>query len=136
MLPQRHRLRRRKDVIRVREYGKPWRHPLAILLVLKAEPGRETLRLPAVQESDMTAASPSRFAFTASRRVGSAVVRNRGKRLLREAVREEIARIEPGWDCLFIVREATPQADFGEVKKAVSNLLRRAQLIAKPQAGM
>ena len=124
MLPQRHRLRRRSDVLRVRRLGKAWRHPLAVLLVVRAEP-----EAPDSMESELTAVPLTRFAFSASRRVGSAVARNRGKRLLREAVREQLEFIEPGWDCLFIVRDATPNADFAVVQTAVLKLLRRAALV-------
>jgi ribonuclease P protein component len=124
MLPKRHRLRRRSDVLRVRRLGKAWQHPLAFLLVVRAE--AET---PGSEESALTAVSPTRFAFSASRRVGTAVARNRGKRLLREAVRGQLDLIEPGWDCLFIVREATPQADYTAVQTAVSKLLKRARLV-------
>jgi ribonuclease P protein component len=122
MLPQRHRLKRRSDVLRVRRQGKAWRHPLAVLLVIRAEPGP-------TRDVELTNHPPTRFAFTASRHVGSAVVRNRGKRLLREAVREHLDVVEPGWDCLFIVRDATPKADFAAVEKAVLKLLQRADLV-------
>lgn len=124
MLPQRHRLRRRSDVARVRRLGKAWRHPLAILLVVRATPGDE-----ASGTAELAAEPLTRFAFTASRRVGSAVTRNRGKRLLREAVRGYLEVIEPGWDCLFIVRESTPGADYTAVQTAVYSLLRRAGLV-------
>lgn len=124
MLPQRHRLRRRSDVLRVRRLGKAWRHPLAVLLAVRAEP-----QAPSTGESELTAAPLTRFAFSASRRVGPAVARNRGKRVLREAVREQLELVEPGWDCLLIVREATPKADYAAVQTAVSNLLRRAHLV-------
>lgn len=130
MLPQRYRLRRRSDVLRVRRQGKAWRHPLAILLVVQAEP-----RSPASGATDLIAVPPTRIAFTASRRVGSAVARNRGKRLLREAVRERIDLIKPGWDCLFIVRETTPEADYAAVQAAVSSMLRRSRLVSEPKSG-
>jgi ribonuclease P protein component len=83
-------------------------------------------------DSDLSAAPPTRFAFTASRRVGKAVARNRGKRLLREAVSKQLGQIEPGWDCLFIAREDTPTADFAAVETAVNRLLDRARLLREP----
>lgn len=73
----------------------------------------------------------TRFAFSASRRVGHAVSRNRAKRLLRAAVHSNLASIEPGWDCLFIAREETPQASFSEVERAVNQLLSRSRLVAQ-----
>lgn len=46
--------------------------------------------------------------FTATRKVGGAVQRNRARRRLREAARRLLARHgRPGWDYVFIAREAT-----------------------------
>jgi ribonuclease P protein component len=113
MLPRLHRLRRSADIERLRQQGQTWRHPIAILLVC---------------ENDLNA---SRFAFMASRRVGGAVARNRSKRVLREAVRHMLSRIEPGWDCLFVARPSTPQTSFAEVENTVQQLLARAKLVVK-----
>ena len=104
--------------------GRRWRHPLAILLVLPTK--RQTAGMEDVDDLDHR--SMSRFAFSASKRVGHAVSRNRAKRLLREAVHLHLSRIEPGWDCLFIARERTPQASFVEVETAVLQLLSRSHL--------
>ena len=73
----------------------------------------------------------SRFAFSASRRVGNAVVRNRAKRLLREAVRLHVDEISAGLDCLLIARNATPEASFKEVEAAVLELFKRTGLLLK-----
>lgn len=46
--------------------------------------------------------------FTATKKIGGAVQRNRAKRRLREASRRLLARYgRPGWDYVFIAREAT-----------------------------
>ncbi len=46
--------------------------------------------------------------FTATKKIGGAVQRNRAKRRLREASRRLLARHgRPGWDYVFIAREAT-----------------------------
>lgn len=111
MLPRRFRLRQKDDLVRLREQGRRFRHPLAILLV---------------QAND---AETSRFAFMASRRVGNAVARNRAKRLLREAVRAHLEDAKSGWDCFLIARSSTPEAPFPEVKAAVGELLTRARLL-------
>lgn len=46
--------------------------------------------------------------YTATKKVGGAVERNRAKRRLREAARRLLAQYGlPGWDYVFIAREAT-----------------------------
>lgn len=112
MLPKRYRLRRAREVGRLRQRGRAWRHPLAILLV-----------------ESCTDEPLSRFAFSASRRVGNAVARNRAKRLLREVVHQHLDEIETGWNCLFIARSLTPDASLAEVETAVLQLLKRARIL-------
>lgn len=68
----------------------------------------------------------SRFAFVVSRRVGNAVVRNRVKRRLREAVRSR--PLTGGWDAVFIARRGIEQAGYREVNRAAWNLLRRSKI--------
>ena len=71
----------------------------------------------------------SRFGFTASRKVGEAVRRNRARRLMREAVRLQLAEILSGWDLVFVARPSITQTKFSEVKAACTQLLRRAHLL-------
>ena len=111
MVPREHRLKHRNDFARLRQHGRKKAHPLGVLVYCQ-------------NNHDV-----SRFGFSASRRVGNAVKRNRGKRLLREAIRLQVGQITPGWDCLFIVREKTPTAAFADVQAAVLQLLGRANLL-------
>ena len=111
MLPDENRLRNESDFGRLRKSKLKLVHPLVIL----------------VRTSNQL--NVSRFAFPASKKVGNAVKRNRGRRLLREAVRAELSTIKPGWDCLFIVRSKTTQGTFSEVHAAVQQLLAKAGLI-------
>ncbi len=68
----------------------------------------------------------SRFGFMVSRRIGNAVVRNKVKRRLREAVR--LTPVKAGWDAVFIARRGTERAGYHELKQAAGNLLRRVHL--------
>ncbi len=110
-MERRHRLTRNVDFRRVRQQGASFSNRL---LVLCALPG----------ESDAI-----RFGFSASRRVGKATVRNRVKRLLREAARQYLPVIAPGWDLVLIARSAAPGADFGQICGAVESLLKEARLL-------
>jgi ribonuclease P protein component len=101
------------------------RHPLAILLLLPAEQKMKQMN----EIVGFDCCPVSRFAISASRRVGHAVSRNRAKRLLRAAIHSNLAEIEPSWDCLLIARQRTPHASYYEVETAVKQLLSRAQIL-------
>ncbi|MYC33424.1 MAG: ribonuclease P protein component [Chloroflexi bacterium] len=68
----------------------------------------------------------SRFCFVAGKRVGNAVVRNRVKRRLREVVRN--SNLQPGWDAIIMARRGAGDATYGELERAVHNLMRRTNL--------
>ena len=53
----------------------------------------------------------TRFGMATGRVVGSAVVRNRIRRRIREVLRAFEADIQPGWDVLLIARPALVAAD-------------------------
>lgn len=126
MLPQAYRLRLTADVIRVRQYGRHWRHPLMTLIIYSHPSGE------ADSDNAKTAeqAMQSRFGFVAGRHVGSAVRRNRVKRRLREIIRSRLEQIEPGWDFLVVARQPAAEATFAELESAMVQLLQRAGVLA------
>lgn len=73
----------------------------------------------------------SRFGFSVSKRVGKAVVRNRVKRRLRECLM--LTPCKPGWDIVFIARNASSEADYNQLKTSVEDLTRRALLLKQPR---
>jgi ribonuclease P protein component len=105
------RLRKQVDFQRVRREGRSWAHPLVVLWACR---------------NDL---DYSRFGFSAGRSVGSAVVRNRAKRRLREIVRREHPQIARGWDVIVQARAPMAEAEFDAVVAAVRQVLGRASLM-------
>jgi ribonuclease P protein component len=109
-MEKRFRLRKNSDFQRVYRKGHSWVHPLLVLYALRNDLGY------------------SRFGFSASKQVGGAVVRNRARRLMREAIRLRQAMIADGWDMVIIARRPMGEANFHQVDQAAEQLLRRARL--------
>lgn len=110
-----HRLRRAADFQRVRAVRRSWGHPLLVLYVAPND-GQTT-----------------RLGISVGRRVGNAVVRNRVKRRVREAVRHRYADLAPGHDLVFIARAPAATAAWPALRDAAEDLLRRARVL--PAAG-
>ncbi len=64
--------------------------------------------------------------FTATKKVGNAVIRNRAKRRLRETARLLLPlHGQPGFDYVFIARAATPDRDWSKLVDDVETALKR-----------
>ena len=108
------RIRKSVEFQAVQRGGLGWRDNLIILRV--APNGRTT----------------SRFGFTVGKGIGIAVVRNRVKRRLREAVRTK--PVQGGWDIVMIARRETAAANFRQLQGSVVRLLQRAGLLEESRA--
>ena len=66
-----------------------------------------------------------RVGFTASKKIGNAVLRNRAKRRLRALVREILPPLaKPGWDYVLVARpEATVTRDFATLRDDLRSAL-------------
>lgn len=71
--------------------------------------------------------------FTAGKKVGGAVERNRAKRRLREAVRARLPELARGYQLVLVARAAIRDAEFSAVQAAVDSLLARAGLRVAPE---
>lgn len=83
-------------------------------------------------------AGPIGVGFTASRKVGGAVVRNRARRRLREAARQLLPRLgKPGVDYVLVARQSTPEADWAtlldDLRSALIRLAAQLDEGAEPQ---
>ena len=66
-----------------------------------------------------------RIGFTLPRSVGGAVVRNRIKRRVREAVRLRLDRLNPEWEIIFNPRRAAMGSPFAELIREVEKVFLR-----------
>ena len=112
MLRKRYRLRSSAQIKDLREHGRSW-HNHWFVLVKRA--------------NDLT---ESRFAFSVSRRVGKAVVRNRIKRVMRECIRRRWDFVASGWDVLLIARLPARNVSFEQAERAIADILSQSHLEA------
>lgn len=104
------RIRKRSDYLEVQGNGKKV-HSRSVLglFVRREDPSR------------------ARLGITATRKFGPAVVRNRFKRLVREAFRRGILVLPDGVDMVVIAKQSAADIDSGSLFEELATLSRRAQ---------
>lgn len=70
----------------------------------------------------------NRVGFSVTKKIGNAVIRNRVKRLIKEAFRLNSEGINQGYDIIFLSRIRCNQATYVDVEKSILNLLKRSKL--------
>lgn len=109
-------LRKRKDFLKVAEDG---------TCVFIGSIGLQLFKRPV--ETKRVSPSDVRLGFTATKKLGNAVKRNRIKRRLRAAAREVLPRKAPsGYDCVLIGRLSTSERPFFMLKKDLKRALKKA----------
>jgi ribonuclease P protein component len=106
------RLRRGEDIRRVMRHGSRLGQGRVVLYVLPVEQG-------------------TRVACVCGRRVGTAVARNRARRLMREAWRALVPGLRGGFDIVVLARPEIEGAAMGDVLAEVRTALQRAGVIAR-----
>lgn len=108
------RLRRHSDVQRTRARGKAWADGPLVLRVLanRSDPPQ------------------NRYTVIAGKKVGNAVLRNRSKRVVREALRLRDPELKQGFDIAAIIRGRSDEIpDLATAQAVLDRILRRANLI-------
>jgi ribonuclease P protein component len=100
-----------RDFAALMERGTIRSHPLLATRVLRTDLGT------------------TRFGLATSRALGSAVVRNRVRRRLREALRSVGTEIRPGWDVLIIARPGLVAVNQRMLSETLTRLLRRSGVV-------
>ncbi len=107
------RLTRRADFLRVAGRGRKWVTPGLIVQAAHSEAARG-------------AEGTIRVGYTASRKVGSAVARNRARRRLRAAAAEVMpSRARPGHDYVLIARRTTLTRPYRALRGDLATALER-----------
>jgi len=108
-------LKTRPQFLRVAAKGKKWATPGLVLQACRRPAG--------------DADSEARYGLTASRKVGSAVTRNRARRRLRAAAEKVLPRSAAGgYDYVLIARASTVDRSFGALVEDLETALKRLGL--------
>ena len=96
------RIRKRSDYLRIQGKNSAWRSSDLILLYQRNR--KESF---------------SRVGLTVSRKVGNAVLRNRVKRWLREALRHEYQNLKGSWDIVIIAKSHASESEYSNIHQQI-----------------
>jgi ribonuclease P protein component len=125
-------LARRADFLRVAGRGTKW---ATAGLILQACPSAVGQDGPGHFGATVSATPSIRVGYTASKKVGGAVVRNRARRRLKALAREVIASdAAPGYDYVLIARAETATRDYADLRNDMRFALKRLRLLERKEA--
>lgn len=110
-MQRRLRLHLNKDFQRVKQLGEMKRHPDMMISYMP------------------NAKEHNRYGIITNKRLGNAVKRNRTRRLIREAIRQQHPTMKQGYDIIFIARPPIVGQPLSHFQRIIHNLSRRATLL-------
>ena len=117
-MPALERLRRRSDFLRIAAGRRKWVAPGLIL--------QTAAFVPEVPASPQAPPEGIRVGFTATRKIGNAVIRNRARRRLKAAAAAVMPlHARPGFDYVLIARAETPKRVYAALLGDLETALRR-----------
>ncbi len=105
------RLRRREDFSRVYRYGQSVSNLKFVVYYL---PNSKLEKF--------------RVGISASKKIGTAVIRNRVRRLVKEVVRQHAEKVKSKFDFVFIAKKTTAELSFEECERNVLHIMKKAAL--------
>jgi ribonuclease P protein component len=116
-LPKAYRLKDRKDYRAVYEQGLRRYSPHLTLIALHSDRDAETV-------------SATQLGISIGKKVSKkAVVRNRIKRQLKSAFRENLQWLEPGWKIVVVVKPQAIECKYEHFLRELKKLLKQAKII-------
>lgn len=70
----------------------------------------------------------NRLGFSATKKLGNSVVRNRVKRLMKESFRLNSSKIKKGYDIIFLSRVRAKDAAYKDIESAILHIMKIARL--------
>lgn len=110
-------INKNREFLRVYSKGKALVHPHVVVYLLKNRLGY------------------TRVGYTATKKVGKAVKRNRARRVMRAALCQVLPRDVGPWDIILVARAQTPGLKSTQLEKTLTKLFTRSGLLEKPQNG-
>ncbi len=104
-------LKKNYEFKRVYKYGKSYANRYVVLYVLKNN------------------SKNRKIGYSVSKKIGKAVVRNRVKRLFREAYRNNNHKVISGVDIILIARKPIVNASYQQIVKSLDYLFKKSKII-------
>jgi ribonuclease P protein component len=123
------RIQRQSDFLRLKEAG---RRIASGCVLVNWGASRSQAGNPSAPPRDL---DQVRLGVITSRRIGSAVVRNRSRRLVREVFRKHQHSLRPGTDIIVIARPSIVGRSYRQVESDLTHAFRKARLTMDPEPG-